>query len=68
MTETEALEKIRNYILNGDHSDGIIAPILNWCDEALESPNTGEAREIHMIQTTNSLRMRRMTHGSASGF
>ena len=43
MTETEALEKIRNYILNRDHKDGIIAPILNWCDEALESPKTMEA-------------------------
>lgn len=35
MTATEALEKIRNHILNGDHSDGILAPILNWCDEVL---------------------------------
>ena len=49
MTGTEALEKIRNYILNGDHSDGIIAPILNWCDEALESPKTREAREIRAM-------------------
>ena len=38
MTATEALEKIRSHILNGDHSDGILAPILNWCDEILESP------------------------------
>ena len=38
MTSTEALEKIRNHILNGDHKDGIIAPILNWCDQSLESP------------------------------
>ena len=46
MTSTEALERIRNHILNGDHSDGIIAPILNWCDEILESPKMREAREI----------------------
>ena len=46
MTATEALEKIRNHILNGGHSDGIIAPILNLCDEALESPKMKEAREI----------------------
>lgn len=44
MTSTETLEKIRNYILNGDHSDGIIAPILNWCDEILESPKMREAK------------------------
>ena len=49
MTSTEALEKIRNHILNGDHSDGILAPILNWCDEALESPKMREAREIRAM-------------------
>ena len=50
MTSTEALEKIRNYILNGDHSEGIIAPILNWCDEILESPKMREAREIREMK------------------
>lgn len=49
MTSTEALEKIRNHILNGDHSDGILAPILNWCDEILESPKMREAREIRAM-------------------
>jgi len=50
MTSTEALEKIRNHILNGDHSDGILAPILNWCDEILESPKMREAREIREMK------------------
>lgn len=50
MTATEALEKIRNHILNGDHSDGIIAPILNWCDEILESPKMREARQIREMK------------------
>ena len=50
MTSIEALEKIRNHILNGDHSDGIIAPILNWCDEILESPKMREARQIREMK------------------
>lgn len=50
MTSTEALEKIRNHILNGDHSDGIIAPILNWCDEILESTKMREARQIREMK------------------
>ena len=44
------MEKIRNHILNGDHSDGILAPILNWCDEILESPKMREAREIREMK------------------
>lgn len=50
MTATEALEKIRNHILNGDHSDGILAPILNWCDEILESSKMREARQIREMK------------------
>jgi len=54
LTMKEALENIRDHILCGDHSEGIIAPILNWCDKALadydesvdESPKMREAREI----------------------
>ena len=36
MKPIEALEKIRKYILEGRHGDGTLAPILNWCDDALK--------------------------------
>ena len=53
LTMKEAVENIRNHILCGDHSDGIIAPILNWCDKALadydESPKMKEAMEIRKM-------------------
>lgn len=71
LTTKEAVEKIRDHILCGNHSDGIIAPILNWCDEALanyddskdekkpapdvESPKRKEAREIREMQLTTPM-------------
>lgn len=55
MTSTETLEKIRNYILNGDHKDGIIAPILNWCDQALESPKTRKDNMQKMREALETL-------------
>lgn len=55
MTATEALEKIRNYLFDGNHNDEIIVPILNWCDEALESPKMREAREIRAMNLQSSM-------------
>lgn len=71
LTTKEAVEKIRDHILCGNHSDGIIAPILNWCDKALadydasedekkpvpvvESPKRKEAREIREMQLTTPM-------------
>ena len=71
LTAKEAVEKIRDHILCGNHSNGIIAPILNWCDKALadydasedekkptpivESPKRKEAREIREMQLTTPM-------------
>lgn len=53
MTAFEALVKIRDYILEGKCSEGVIAPILNWCDEGIEGTKAKrrkEAKEIRRME------------------
>ena len=67
LTTKEAIEKIRDHILCGNHSDGIIAPILNWCDKALsgydiseENDDCGKVPEIESPKRKEAREIREM--------